>query len=269
MKPLVDTEWLSNNIKSVRIIDATWHLPNSKRVAIDEYKKKHIEGSVYFDIDLNSDKTSSLPHMMPKKNQWHEIISNFGIHNNDHIIIYDNSDVYSSCRLWFSFIYFGHDPNLVSVLDGGFLKWIFEKRQTVSKMKKFSKTNYLVNERRDLIVDKIIIDENIASPKFDLIDARSEERFLGKVKEPREGLKSGSIPKSINLHYKKCLNKDNTFKNVDELKKIFSSLNLQNNLVFTCGSGITATIIGLVYSIIYDKRPVIYDGSWSEYGLKK
>ena len=55
-----------------------------------------------------------------------------GIKNNDKIIIYDNSDVISSCRCWFNFIYFGHDPKLVHVLNGGFQKWINEKRETTN-----------------------------------------------------------------------------------------------------------------------------------------
>ena len=269
MKPLVETDWLNRNLDKVKIFDATWHLPNQKKIAAEEFKKKHIEGSVFFDIDKHSDKNSDLPHMMPKSFQWKKIVSDFGISNEDHIIIYDNSDIYSSCRLWFSFIYFGHNPNLVSVLNGGMKKWVAEDRPLVTEIKETIKSDYKVEELKEFIIDKKIIDKNIKSKTFDLVDARSPERFLGKVSEPREGLKAGSIPNSINLHFKKCLKEDNTFKNVNDLKKIFNSLNLSNKLAFTCGSGVTATIIGLVYSIIYGKRPVIYDGSWSEYGLKK
>ena len=54
---------------------------------------------------------------------------NMGIKNEDQIIIYDNSDVISSCRCWYNFIYFGHDPSLVHVLDGGLKKWINEIKQ--------------------------------------------------------------------------------------------------------------------------------------------
>ena len=58
--------------------------------------------------------------MMPNKSKWEKILSSMGISNkDDRIIIYDNSDVISSCRCWFSFIYFGHNHNLVHVLDGG------------------------------------------------------------------------------------------------------------------------------------------------------
>ena len=40
-------------------------------------------------------------------------------------------------------------------------------------------------------------------------------------------------------------------------------------MAFTCGSGVTACILGLANSIISGKKPIIYDGSWAEYGLNK
>ena len=37
--------------------------------------------------------------------------------------------------------------------------------------------------------------------------------------------------------------------------------------VFSCGSGVTACVLALAYSLINNKyMPVIYDGSWAEYG---
>ena len=45
-------------------------------------------------------------------------------------------------------------------------------------------------------------------------------------------------------------------------------LNTKKDRVFTCGSGVTACILGLANSIISGKTPKIYDGSWSEYGLE-
>ena len=55
-------------------------------------------------------------------------MNNMGIKNKDRIVIYDNSDVISSCRCWYNLIYFGHDPNLVHVLNGGLKKWKKEKK---------------------------------------------------------------------------------------------------------------------------------------------
>tara|TARA_B100000963_G_scaffold357271_1_gene379041 strand:+ start:52 stop:885 length:834 start_codon:yes stop_codon:yes gene_type:complete len=268
MNPLVETDWLFKNINNVRIFDATWHLPNLNRNAEKEFEAKHIQGSVFFDIDKHSNKKSNLPHMMPDKKKWEKVISDFGIKNTDHVIIYDNSDLYSSCRLWFSFIYFGHDTNLVSVLNGGLKKWLIEKKEVTTKIKKFNKSVYSAEEKEYLILKKQNIDENIKIKKFKLVDARSEERFLGKVKEPRKGLKSGSIPGSLNLPYKDCINSaENTFKNKKDLKIIFDKLDLKDKVAFTCGSGVTACVLGLVNSLINDTNPLIYDGSWSEYGI--
>ena len=36
---LVSTEWLNNNHSEVKIIDASWHMPNTNRNACEEYKK--------------------------------------------------------------------------------------------------------------------------------------------------------------------------------------------------------------------------------------
>ena len=61
---------------------------------------------------------------------------NHQIKNDDQIVIYDNSDVISSCRCWFNLIYFGHDPNLVHVLNGGLKKWKTEMSEKLTKSKR-------------------------------------------------------------------------------------------------------------------------------------
>ena len=123
MNQLVSSEWLEKNINNVKILDASWHLPNVHRNALEEYKLNHIASSIFFDIDKNSNQKTSLPHMLPLKEDWEDIVSNLGINNSDHIVIYDNSDVFSSCRVWYTFLYFGHNPNLVSVMNGDLKKW--------------------------------------------------------------------------------------------------------------------------------------------------
>ena len=103
------------------------------------------------------------------------------------------------------------------------------------------------------------------------MDARSKERFNGKVKEPRPGVRSGSIKGSICLPYSECINpKDNSFLNKKILDEKFKSLGLiDNNVVFSCGSSVTASVLSVAYSLINNKyMPNIYIGSWSEYGKK-
>jgi thiosulfate/3-mercaptopyruvate sulfurtransferase len=270
MKNLVTTDWLENNLHKVRVLDATWHMPNARRNALVEFSKNHIKNSVFFDLDKSSDQNSSLPHMLPSKEYWAETLSKLGIKNSDRIVIYDNSDVISSCRIWYNFLYFKHNPNLVSVLDGGFKKWLKEKKDSNKTLKSFPKSNYLALENTKMVLSKDQINLNIKNKKFELIDARSKERFEGTQPEPRSELKSGNILGSKNLPFTALINEDNTFKKKLELKSLFTNLELDPNkdMAFTCGSGVTACILGLANSIVSGKNPIIYDGSWSEYGLK-
>ena len=268
---LVETEWLEKNLDNVKIIDCSWHMPQTKRNGFDEYKKQHIPNTIFFDLDDNSKKNTNLPHMLIEINNWEKIISKMGIKNDDKIIIYDNSDVVSSCRCWFNFIYFGHDPKLIHVLNGGLKKWIKEKRKITNDLTDIQISKYKSFEKKELVKNKQLIDENINTQKFKVIDARSKERFEGKVSEPRKGLRSGNIKNSFCIPFNLCLNDDKTFKNKEELKNIFQTC-LKNinekNIVFSCGSGVTACVLALAYSLINDKyHPCIYDGSWAEYGI--
>ena len=266
---LVDTNWLEKNINKVKIIDCSWHMPLANRNGFEEYLKEHIPNAIFFDLDKNSKINTDLPHMLTDINSWGKIMGDMGIENKDEIVIYDNSDVKSSCRCWYNLIYFGHDPKLVHVLDGGFKKWKKENRITNNKEVITKNSIYSSEENIELVKNKKQIDENIDKSNFNVIDARSRERFEGKVTEPRKGLRSGSIKNSFCLPFGELINNDHTFVNKDKISEKFKSLNFDysKNLVFSCGSGVTASVLALAYSLINDKyMPTIYDGSWSEYG---
>ena len=268
---LVTTDWVLENLNSLKIIDATWHMPAQKRNSAEEYLNAHIPNSVFFDLDENSEKDTDLPHMLPKQKTWEKIMSSLGINNNDDILIYDNSDLKSSCRCWFSLLYFGHDEKKIHILNGGFKKWIFENKPTTKDKTEIIESNYVANEKRNLVVSFDQIKKNILSKSFNVIDARSLERFEGKVSEPRKGLRSGHIQNSFCLPFNLCINqKTGEFKNLEELRELFNQHeNIKKRLdpVFTCGSGVTAAVLAYAYKMVNnDYIPKIYDGSWSEYG---
>ena len=267
---IVSTDWLEQNLNLVKVLDCSWHMPNQNRNGQKEFLENHIPSSIFFDLDKNSDLNSELPHMMPDAKTWEKNISSLGIKNNDRIIIYDNSDILSSCRCWYNFIYFGHNPKLVSVLDGGLKKWNLEKKRITKNLENYLESNYVAKENKKLIKNMKEIKMNIKKKGFLVVDARSKERFEGKVAEPRKNVRSGSIENSFCMPYSQLIKKDNSFKNLEEIKSIFNKLlghDHKKEIVFSCGSGITAAVLALAYTLIDSNyKPSIYDGSWAEYG---
>ena len=270
---LVSTDWVEKNIGNIKIIDCSWHMPNEKRDGYKEYLEAHIKNALYFDLDKNSDQITDLPHMLTNIRDWEKIVSKMGIVKDDQIVIYDNSDVLSACRCWYNFIYFGHNNKLVHVLNGGLKKWKSENKPTTGGILKINPSKYIASEKKNLVKNITQINENIKSEEFRVIDARSEKRFRGEVKEPRKGLRSGSIPKSMCIPYRNVINNDNTFKKENEILNVFKNILGEEktiNIVFSCGSGVTASVLALAYSLINNKyMPTIYDGSWAEYGKIK
>tara|TARA_X000000368_G_scaffold402710_1_gene376882 strand:+ start:90 stop:905 length:816 start_codon:yes stop_codon:yes gene_type:complete len=269
---LVSTDWLSKNLDKVKIIDATWHLEKNRN-AIEEYKNEHIENALFFDLDKNSNKNKNLPHghYLPAINDYEKNISELGILNTDRIIIYCNSNLISSCRAWFQFLYFGHDKKLVSILNGGLKKWKYENRKVTNLKTKIISSKYVARENINMIKTKHQIKMNVKKNDFLLIDARSKNRFLGRAPEPRPGVKSGSIKGSKSLPFNELISlKDNSFLGRKKLKDIFKLLEIDSKeIVMSCGSSVSAATLALAYSLINnDYIPKIYIGSWTEFGKK-
>ena len=269
---LVSTNWLGENLNRVKIIDASWHLVKNRN-AIEEYNKEHIENAIFFDLDKNSNQRKDLPHghFLPSLSDHEKAISEMGISNTDRIIIYCNSDLISSCRTWFQFLYFGHDPKLVSVLNGGMKKWKLEDRKVTNLKTQTTTSNYKAKENKNMIKILSQINENIKKKEFTVLDARSRNRFLGLEPEPRSGIQSGSIEGSKSMPLSEIVNvKNNTFLDKENLRDLFNSSKINTNkIVMSCGSSVSAATLALAYSLINDDYiPKIYIGSWTEFGKK-
>jgi thiosulfate/3-mercaptopyruvate sulfurtransferase len=228
-----------------------------------------IPGSRFFDIKNNfSDKSSAYPNTVPTAEQFEQACRKLGINNSSKVIVYDNLGVYSSPRAWWLFKIMGHDD--VSVLDGGLPEWISKGFPSTSGRQENLKPGdfkAVFNKEYLKTYDEIM--GNLTDPSFLIVDARSEGRFKGVEKEPRAGLKSGHIPKSVNIPYQEVLNAGK-FRSAQELQALFNAkCSTEKDLVFSCGSGLTACILALASEISIDGGKVIYDGSWTEWAERQ
>jgi thiosulfate/3-mercaptopyruvate sulfurtransferase len=266
---LVSTDSLADHLSApdVRVVDGTWFLPTMNRDAKAEYAAAHIPGAVFFDIDDIADSDSPLPHMLPAPEKFSARVRKLGLGDGNRIVVYDALGIYSAPRVWWMFRTFGHDD--VAVLDGGLPKWIDEGRPTESLAAMPRERHFTARFNNLMVRDVDQIRSNIDSGREQFVDARSAARFAGETPEPRQGLRGGHVPGSLNLPYDQLLDRESgAMLPADALKERFEAagIDLSRPVVTSCGSGITACILTLGLHLLGHEDNAVYDGSWTEWG---
>ncbi len=267
-RTLVSTGWLADHLSDpdLRVIDASYYLPDMGRDAKAEYDAAHIPGARFFDIDEIADSRSELPHMAAPAEKFMSRMRSMGIGDGHQVVVYDGVGMFSAARVWWNFRLMGKTD--VAVLDGGFPKWQAEGRP-VEDMPPILRDRHMTAQRQAHLV-KDVTQVAAASKLGDwqILDARSPGRFRGEEPEVRPGLRSGHIPGSLNVHYATLLNEDGTMKQGDALRAAFEAAgaDVSKRTITTCGSGVTAAILMLALQRLGNDDVSLYDGSWSEWG---
>lgn len=270
-KWLVSTEWLAAHIDApdIVVVDASWHLPGTDRNGRDEYLERRIPDAVFFDIDEISDDTSDLPHMLPNPIKFAARMRTLGIGDGMRIVVYDALGMFSAPRVWWTFRIMGCDD--VVVLDGGLPKWIAEDRPLEDgPPRQRTKRHFTTRHRPAMVRNVDEVSAAISGGGERLLDARPSKRFNGEAPEPRAGLSSGHMPGAANLPASSLTAPDGTFLQPDALREKFENagIDLNEPVVTTCGSGVTAAILTLGLAEIGHTNNALYDGSWSEWGAR-
>ena len=268
---IVSTDWLAKELGApdLRVVDASWYLPQQKRDAKAEYAAQHIPGAVYFDIDLISDSSIPPPHMLPSSEQFARQIGELGIGDGDRVVCYDGMGLFSAARAWWMLRVMGHTN--VAVLDGGFPKWLAEKRPAEAGRAQPQPRRFTPRPDKRLIRSIEQVRDNLNTRRDQVLDARARGRFKGTEPEPRPGVRSGHIPGAANLPYNELLNpKTGTILPKDQLIERFEAegIDLSKPVVTSCGSGVTASALALGLYLIGRTDTAVYDGSWSEWGAR-
>ncbi len=269
--PLVSIQWLAEYLddQNLVILDASMKPvgPISSDVPLEA--PACIPGARRFDFDNDiRDKNTDLPHMMPSAEFFTEEMQKLGINKDSVIVVYDDVGVYSSPRAWWMFRAMGHDR--VAVLDGGLPAWKkaglpcgIEVETTA-----LARGNFISQLQKGMFVNSVLVLKALSDPAFSVVDARSEGRFKGQEPEPRAGLRGGHMPNAVNIPFADLV-VDGFVLPPELLKSIFAKkVNQSQQLIFSCGSGVTACVDALAAELAGYSKLTIYDGSWSEWGLE-
>ncbi|GAA0535944.1 thiosulfate/3-mercaptopyruvate sulfurtransferase [Rhizomicrobium palustre] len=270
MNPLVDPIWLAERRADpkVKVLDASWYLPQAARDPKAEFAAAHIPGAQFFDLDATSDETSPWPHMLPPPSKFEAVIGAFGIDNETTVLVYDTAWLFSAPRLWWMFRAMGH--NKVRILDGGLSAWKRVDYPIVDRPTDVIPARFTARPVPELVTSFEAMLDIVRTGSAQIIDARGAPRFFAREPEPRPGVRGGHMPGAVNVHYAELLTPEGKLKPVEALNTLFESkgIDLARPIVTSCGSGVTAAIAMLALNVAGAHNVSLYDGSWAEWGAR-
>jgi thiosulfate/3-mercaptopyruvate sulfurtransferase len=263
---LVSTTVLASHMDDPVIVDCRAKLDDEAWGEL-EYAASHIPGAVYADLnrDLSGRTTGSNGrHPLPDPRALAQTFGRLGITDGRQVVAYDQDSGQWASRLWWLLRWLGHDA--VAVLDGGFAKWIAERRPTAHGVEHNDPATFTPAPRADMAVDVDGVASRLGSREWLLLDARAPERYRGET-EPIDRI-PGHIPGAANHFYGGNVTADKTFKTPEQLRAGFAAAiggTQPDRIICYCGSGVTAchNLLAMEHAGIRGAK--LYVGSWSEW----
>ncbi|MEM1119976.1 MAG: sulfurtransferase [Bacteroidota bacterium] len=237
----------------------------------DNYLKSHLAGALFVDLnedlsDIKADFADGGRHPLPTAEQFSALLTQLGITKDSHVVVYDDKNgANASARFWWMLKAIGHEK--IQVLNGGLVeaeKVGFPTSSGIEKAKEvpaYEVDSWQLPMINIEAVEKVAQDDN-----FLVVDVRAPKRYAGEF-EPID-LIAGHIPGAVNVPFASNLADNGLFLSDDNLRakyeKVIGDKPIEN-VIFHCGSGVTACHSLLAIAQAGLPIPKLYVGSWSEW----
>lgn len=263
---LVSTAWVKDHLDQ----------PGIKIVEVDvdaqAYRAGHIPGAAGF--NWQTQLQDPVRRDIINKEELEALLSSCGISPEDTIVLYgDNSNWFAAYAFWLLKLY-GHSD--VRLMDGGRAKWLDEDDKPMTpEVPQVAPSQYRVSEEHPELRAKLAdIVKILEHDDHNLVDVRSPDEFSGKVIAPpgmsETAQRAGHIPGATSVPWSSAVNPDGTFKNRDDLERIYfgdGKLAQDRPTVSYCRIGERSSHTWFVLTYLLGVDGVRnYDGSWTEYG---
>ncbi|GEP10720.1 3-mercaptopyruvate sulfurtransferase [Methylobacterium gnaphalii] len=267
-QPFVTPKWLEARLSApdIVVLDASWYLPAQGRDAEAEYQAAHVPGAIRFDLDAMSDESSPLPHMLPRPDVFSSRMRALGVGDGAQIVVYDGMGLFSAPRVWWMLRTYGVRDAVI--LEGGLPAWIAAGYPTEDGPgRPRERRHFTARFDHAAVADANDVARALDRNTAQIVDARSGPRFRGEEAEPRPGVRPGHMPGARNVHYA-ALQANGRLKDEASLRAAFAEagVDLDQPVITTCGSGVTAAIVGLALETLGRPPRALYDGSWTDWG---
>lgn len=239
--------------------------------AREEYDEAHVPGAVYADWTRDIvDPDAPVPAQVAPPDRFAALMESLGIGDETHVVVYDHAGGQFATRLWWALTYYGHDK--VSVLDGGWKKWISEGLPTTDEIPEPDPATFTPEPQSGWRTEAEAV--LAAGGKGDalILDARDRGQYTGEVTRG-EG-RGGHIPGAEHLHADSLFDTESgTFLSERELEEKLRDAGVPEDrdepVIAYCNGGVAATVPLFALHRLGYRNLSNYDGSWNEWGIRR
>jgi thiosulfate/3-mercaptopyruvate sulfurtransferase len=275
---LVTTAWLEEHLGNpgVRVVDMRGYVTTrpvapgveeaTYRGAPEEFRAGHVPGAVYVDWTRDIvDPGDPVPAQVAPPDRFAEAMAVRGISDDTLVVAVDHMGGQFATRLWWALRYHGHDR--VSVLDGGWNRWVEENRPVETEVVSPPRAVFHPRVRPALRATAEQVVARLGEPGLQLVDARDPAQYAG---AKRRGPRGGHIPGALSLPRELFFAENGGFLPVDEVRRRIESHGLRSDrpTIAYCNGGVAATVV--LFNLFRLGYPLLtnYDGSWNEWGTR-
>jgi thiosulfate/3-mercaptopyruvate sulfurtransferase len=271
--PLVSTDWLEARLDrpELRVLDCSVVMrtaPDGTYSFVggrDEWSAAHIPGSAFVDVRTElAAKNAPLPNTLPPVEEVAATLERYGVGDDTEVVLYDRGNHAWATRVWWLLRACGFDA--VSVLDGGWQKWLAERRPTSTDEPRYPRGRLTLCPRPEAFADKAAVVAALGEPQATLLNALSPDEHRGSA--PTRYPRAGRIPGSCNVYCQSLIDPaTKAYRPLAELRELFEAagaLGAERTIVY-CGGGIAATSDAFVLTLLGASNVAVYDGSLAEW----
>jgi thiosulfate/3-mercaptopyruvate sulfurtransferase len=264
--PLVAAEALASRLSDpkLRVADVRWYLGQLGE-GRRRYEAGHVPGAVFVDIDTDlAAPPGAGRHPLPDPRAFAARMGALGIGDEHDVVVYDDAGGTIAARLWWMLDALGH--RTVAVLDGGLPAWEAAGFALTPEVPSYPAVRLTVPAGGwPRTLDRTELKRRLGSVV--LLDARAGPRYRGEV-EPVDRV-AGHIPTALSAPYDGNLGADGRLLPPAALRERFVQVGVTgenpNDVVTSCGSGITACHNALAMRVAGLPDPILYAGSYSDW----
>jgi thiosulfate/3-mercaptopyruvate sulfurtransferase len=237
----------------------------------DIYKDSHIKGAINSDVSkFINQEPQNLYSLMNSSEVIQKELRELGINQDSKVVIYShNTDegVLNSSYLAFILLYSGFEN--LTILDGGYMAWVFENERLTSSILPESKDdgNIVVNPAKHLIVNRESVQSSLASTP--MLDARSPQIYYG-IERSNKVTAIGHISYAKSSFYKDKFLRDGRSRDRQELDEIFvygHELKSSDEVIVYADNALSASMeFYILYKHMGFKNTKLYEASLLEWG---